>query len=231
MSDDVHVGGLDLRVTATDTGNLTASDIFTLTVQNVNEAPIVTNPIADQTVIENALFSIQVPTNTFADPDAGDALTYSTSLTSGGALPAWLSFDATTRTFTGTPDDAQVGSLGLRVTATDTGNLNVSDVFTFTIQNVNEVPIVANPLLDQSIQAGQSFVFTIPTTTFVDPDPGDTLTFSATLANGSSLPTWLNFNPLSHTLSGTPGSGDMGGVTIKVTATDAGASTRPICLI
>ncbi|WP_418903715.1 putative Ig domain-containing protein, partial [Pokkaliibacter plantistimulans] len=35
--------------------------------------------------------------------DAGDSLTLSATLADGSALPSWLSFDASTGTFSGTP--------------------------------------------------------------------------------------------------------------------------------
>ncbi|MBA0215755.1 putative Ig domain-containing protein, partial [Pectobacterium brasiliense] len=63
------------------------------------------------------------------------------------------------------------------------------------------------------------FNFTVPAGTFSDPD-GDTLTLSATLADGSPLPSWITFNPATGTFSGTPGNGDVGTVVIRVTATD-----------
>ncbi|MBI0520374.1 hypothetical protein F6Q07_19935, partial [Pectobacterium parmentieri] len=47
-----------------------------------------------------------------------------------------------------------------------------------------------------------------------------TLTLSATLANGSPLPSWLRFDPTIGTFSGTPGNGDIGTLVIRVTATD-----------
>ena len=61
-----------------------------------NHAPTVANPLADHTVPEDELFSLVVPSNTFADEDAGDALTFSASLADGNALPTWLSFNAAT---------------------------------------------------------------------------------------------------------------------------------------
>ncbi|HJT21169.1 MAG TPA: putative Ig domain-containing protein [Nitrospira sp.] len=222
---NADVGMLSMAMHAADLAGLTATDSFALTVLNVNDAPTVAMPFADQTVPEDAPFSIQVPTSTFADEDAihGDTLTYSASLVNGTALPSWLSFSATTRTFTATPDDAQIGSLDLRVTATDTGNLSASDVFTLTVTNVNEAPIVANPLVDQSVQAGQTFTFTVPPTAFRDVDPGDTLTYSSTLANGNALPAWLSFNRAARTFSGTPGNADVGTLSVKVIATDTGS--------
>ena len=89
-----------------------------------NHAPTVATPLADQTVPEDAPFSLVVPANAFADEDADDILTLSASLADGTTLPdvaELLCGDAAT--FSGTPDDAQVGSLDLRVTATDAGIL------------------------------------------------------------------------------------------------------------
>ncbi|MBI5317275.1 MAG: putative Ig domain-containing protein [Nitrospirae bacterium] len=189
----------------------------------VNHAPTVANALADQTVPEVAPFSIVVPANAFADQDAGDVLTYSATLANGTALPAWLTFDAATRTFSGTPDDAQVGNLDVRVTATDTGNLAVSDQFTLTVTNVNEAPTVAVPVADQQATSGTAFQFVMAAETFADVDAGDVLTYNAVLADGSALPSWLSFDATTRTFSGTPGTGDAGTIDVRVTATDTGA--------
>jgi Ca2+-binding RTX toxin-like protein len=220
---DAQVGSLDLRVTARDTGNLTASDVFTLTVTNVNEAPTVTVPLADLEATEDAPFSLVVPASTFADVDADDSLTYNATLASGAALPTWLSFNATTRAFAGTPLNSDVGTLNVMVTATDLAGLSAADTFVLTIQNVNDAPTVINGLADQSAAEDSAFVFTVPSTTFADEDAmhGDGLTYSATLADGSPLPTWLSFNPTTRTFSGTPGAGDAGTLQLAVTATDS----------
>ncbi len=203
-----------------DGSSMNLADLFPTAV---NHAPSLANPLADQTIQEDAPVSVVVPSNTFTDQDAGDVLTLSASLADGTTLPAWLSFNAATATFSGTPDDTQVGSLGLRVTATDQENLSTSDVFTLTVNNVNDAPTVANPIVDQSAHTDAAFTLTVPPNTFTDVDLGDTLVYSATLANGSALPAWLNFNSTTRTFNGTPSSGDAGLVNIKVTATDAGS--------
>jgi len=190
---------------------------------NVNRAPTVANPLADQMVQEDTPLSVVVPEDTFADPDVGDHLTLSASLTDGGALPAWLSFEANTRTFSGTPANGDVGSLEVKVTATDSGNLSVSENFSLTVENVNDAPTVANPIADQSAQTGAAFSFTVPSNTFLDIDVGDTLTYSATLADGSALPAWMSFDNNTRTFSGTPNGGDAGVLNPKVTATDTGS--------
>ena len=220
--DDAQVGSLDLRVMATDTGNLSVSDVLTLTVTNVNEAPTVAVPLANQTAVEDSVFTFAVPESTFADVDAGDVLTYSATLADGTALPSWLSFNSTTRAFSGTPVNANVGSLEVKVTATDTGNLSASNTFSLTVTNVNDAPTVAAPLADQQTTQGTVFNLMVPATTFADVDSGDALTYSATLTNGASLPSWLSFNPVTRTFSGTPQAGDVGTLDVRVTATDQG---------
>ncbi len=60
------------------------------------------------------------PRTTFTDTDP---LTWSATLGDGTDLPAWLHFDPTTLTFTGTPADADVGALTVAVIATDSAGL------------------------------------------------------------------------------------------------------------
>ena len=138
-----------------------------------------------------------VPSGTFSDVDqSGDTLIYSATLVGGAPLPSWLSFDPMTQTFSGTPGNSHVGTLALTVTATDQGNLSASSGFTLAVQNVNDAPTVAAPIADHTAAEDSAFALTIPTTTFADEDVihGDVLTYSATLATGNPLPTWLSFN-------------------------------------
>ncbi|WP_323667255.1 putative Ig domain-containing protein, partial [Pectobacterium punjabense] len=125
-------------------------------------------------------------------------------------------------TFSGTPGNAEVGNLSIRVTATDGGNASVYTDFSLTVTNVNDAPVVAMPIPAQSVVQDGSLSFTVPAGTFIDPDVGDTLTLSATLADGSPLPGWITFNPATSTFSGTPGNAEVGNLSIRVTATDGG---------
>lgn len=108
----------------------TASDIEAL-IQN--QAPLLSTPIPDTSVTEGQTLTFTVPTGSFTDPDLGDVLTFSAQLTGGGALPAWLSFDPSTQTFSGTPPAGSYGDVNIDVTATDSGSLSVSDSFTLIV--------------------------------------------------------------------------------------------------
>lgn len=100
-----------------------------------NLAPELAVALPDQEATEGNPFSYIVDANAFTDPDAGDTLTYSASLADGSALPSWLSFDAATRTFGGTPSTP--GTISVLVTAMDAGNLTASDIFDITVATQN----------------------------------------------------------------------------------------------
>ncbi|WP_374562614.1 putative Ig domain-containing protein [Ideonella sp.] len=212
------VGAITVRVTATDGSQASASSDFTLTVSNTNDAPTA-GPIAAQSATEDGAFSFTVPPGTFTDVDAGDTLSYTATLADGSPLPSWLSFDATTRTFSGTPANGDVGAISVRVTATDGSHASASSNFTLTVVNTNDAPTTIG-IDAQTAAQGSAFTFTVPPDTFSDVDAGDTLSFTATLADGSPLPSWLSFDAATRTFSGTPATGDVGTINVRVTATD-----------
>ncbi|MFK0087405.1 putative Ig domain-containing protein, partial [Pseudomonas sp. NPDC090755] len=196
---------------------------FEVRLTGTNDAPIVASALLAQTATEDSPFSYSVPLATFADVDVGDSLVYSASLANGNPLPGWLSFDPTSRTFSGTPGNADVGSLSLKVTATDGSGAKVSSSFTLAIGNTNDAPTLQVELLDQLNGLGQAFAYTLPANTFADVDVGDSLVLSARLVNGDPLPAWLTFDAPSRSFSGTPPAGTQpGDIGITVTATDSG---------
>jgi hypothetical protein len=80
-----------------------------------DNAPSLSTPIPNQYATINVPYSFTIPSGTFADPDTGDGVTL--SLGAGAPLPAWLSFDPATATFSGTPNVA--GSYVINLVATD----------------------------------------------------------------------------------------------------------------
>jgi len=220
-----EVGTISVKVSATDAGNLSAIDTFDVTVANTNDAPTLANAISDQNATEDAAFSFTVPMDTYADVDTGDTLTYSATLADDSALPGWLTFNAAARTFSGTPANEDVGTLGVKVAATDGASASVSDVFDLTVANTNDTPVLGHPIADQSARAGVAFDFTLATDAFRDIDRGEVLAYRATRANGDRLPAWLSFDAARGNFSGTPAAGDDGAISIRVTASDlAGTS-------
>ncbi|MGF1991741.1 MAG: beta strand repeat-containing protein [Nostoc sp. ZfuVER08] len=104
-----------------------------INITAVNDAPVVANPITDQATTIDTTFNFALPANTFTDVDT-ENLTYTAILEDGNSLPGWLTFNGTT--FSGTPTTNNVGTLSIKVIASD-GTTSVDDVFVLTITDPN----------------------------------------------------------------------------------------------
>ncbi|MEQ9371577.1 MAG: putative Ig domain-containing protein [Coleofasciculus chthonoplastes F3-SA18-01] len=170
---------------------------------NGNNDPTLVSPIADQNVEAEDSFSLDI-TNNFSDAD-GDNLIYSATLADGTALPDWLTFDSQTGKFRGTHTvvfDLDISPAGF----------------------VNNDPTLVSAIADQTVEAEDSFSLDI-TNNFTDVD-GDSLSYSATLEDGTALPDWLTFDSETGTFSGTPDTGDETQLNILVTASDGQGGTQ-----
>jgi lysophospholipase L1-like esterase len=105
-----------------------------LVIRGSNDAPVEMFPISAQNASVGLPFSYVTPATVFADPD-NDLLTLTATLAGGGALPSWLSFNAQTYTFSGTPAAANLGTLSVQLTATDPFGATASEVFSLTVWN------------------------------------------------------------------------------------------------
>jgi hypothetical protein len=214
-------GTVQLEIAASDGSVQTIRELL-VSIAPVNDAPVVAVPLADVTSPEDALVSITIPADAFSDVD-GDALTLTASLADGSALPDWLSFDGSR--FTGMPPENFNGVLDLNVTASD-GAATASEVFWLTIAPVNDAPVVAVPLADQWVTARAPFDIAIPGTAFTDVD-GDALTFSATLEDGSALPSWMTFS--NGRLGGSAEAA--GSYQIRITASDGALTASDVFVL
>ena len=206
----------------------TVWDAAEIAARGNNLAPVVGAGIAQQTVAQNADFLFSIPGDAFSDPDAGDTLTYTASLTDGSALPAWLTFDG--QQFSGVPTNDDVESISVRVTAIDeSGNRQMTD-FVLEVSNSNDAPVAGDLLPNQAASIGVAFAYVVPEALFSDPDavilgPSQPdLTYSAELEDGSPLPNWLSFDAVTRSFSGTPTAGSDGALSVRVIASDGQAS-------
>ncbi len=124
----------------------------------LNVPPEVGAPIPTQYARVGEPYTFTVPAASFTDAD-GDALTYRARWTEhlapqyGWDLPAWLTFDPATRTFSGTPGAADVDSVSVKVEARD-GQATASQIFYLEVQPAlrEAAPLVSN--LDQGWRLG-----------------------------------------------------------------------------
>ena len=176
----------NMVITVTDNGGASASlPAFNLEVININDAPVITtDPVT--TVEQDSAYNYVVSAD---DIDVNTTLTYSAT-----QLPAWLSFDAQSRTLSGTPGNDEVGEHSVQLRVSD-GETAINQSFTITVNNVNDAPqLTGSP--DISVNENRNYLFA-PSAT--DPD-NDSLTYSI-----SGKPAWATFDAASGQLSGNPG--------------------------
>ncbi|MCF7763615.1 MAG: immunoglobulin domain-containing protein [Verrucomicrobia bacterium] len=172
-------------------GNPTASQSFSVTVNEVNQAPVLAG-VSDQGVAEET--EMTVPT-AVADGDLPpNRLTYSLV-----SPPAGATIDSSTGVFKWNPTEVQgpaTVSVTVQVTDDGPGNLSATRTFSVRVFEVNAAPTLA-PVSDQSIEAGTPLVVNLSGT---DPDlPANALTYSLT-----SGPTGAQVNPTTGQFSWTP---------------------------
>jgi len=107
---------------------------------------------------------------------------------------------------------------------TDSRGATSFTTVTFNVLGANDAPVLAKAVPNQVAVIGQAYSYTVPADTVSDVDVGDTLSYSATLANGAALPAWLKFNAATRTFSGTPAAADATTLTVRLTASDGSAS-------
>lgn len=196
-------GSWTVTVTATDVNGQSVSSTFTVTVPVA--APVFTAGASNQTGSVHGALNFTVPGATDAN---GSALTYTASLSTGAALPSWLSFNATTRAFTGTPPVGSIGSYALKVTATAANGGSAASSFTLTVAPT--APVYTTGVGNQTTYGGRAFSFAYSASDFTEAD-GDALTFTAgsysmsgSVETDSALPSWMSFNASTLTFTGTP---------------------------
>ena len=129
------VGAFDMTVAVTDSEGVSVSDTFRLTVANTNDTPVLGHPIANQSASAGVAFDFTLATDAFRDIDRGDVLAYRATLANGDLLPAWLSFDAASRNFSGTPAATDAGAISIRVTAFDLAGTSAKDDFQLVVSD------------------------------------------------------------------------------------------------
>jgi Ca2+-binding RTX toxin-like protein len=100
---------------------------------NNNNAPTINSFLPLLQAPADFLFTYTVAADTITDPDPWDSITYSATMADGSVLPAWLSFDSVTRTFSGTPGSANVGSLQFILWGTDNYNYSAGEYVTLNV--------------------------------------------------------------------------------------------------
>ena len=120
-----------------------------------NTDPTVANAIPDQRATTGTAFRYAFPADTFNDAD-GDTLTYTATNRNGSALPAWLRFTPSTRTFSGTPQFADLGRVTVKVTVSDGRGGSASDEFVIRVLSGTLGPLeLSVEMVDEEVTEGE----------------------------------------------------------------------------
>ena len=209
------VGDVSFDYTVSD-GTLSDTAQVTVNVAPQNDAPTI-RAIADVHRDEDTAIEFEIPAGIASDLD-GDAVELSATRASGVPLPAWLTFDAATRRFTGTPPANFFGTIALAVVVSD-GAAEAASIFDLVIEPVNDIPTLSGPFSDRFIDEDERFDVKLQSALAGDVD-GDQLTFDVRLENGDALPAWLSFDAARVALTGMAPPNFKGEIDLRVFISD-----------
>ncbi|MDD1779901.1 Ig-like domain-containing protein [Enterovibrio sp. ZSDZ35] len=192
----------DIAIAVSDGEYFVALPPFTITVENVNDAPVISGFPA--TTVKQDIPYHFAPIA--SDIDEGDRLSFSIT-----NKPSWAVFNLATGALSGTPTNDDVGVTSGIVIAVSDGLENIAlPAFSITVENVNDTPVISGTPATR-VQQDAMYRF-VPIAS--DIDVVDTLSFSI-----SQLPSWATFDLKTGALSGTPTNEDVGvteGIVISV---------------
>ena len=210
---------------------LQASSTLSVRISGTNDGPTAVADTASVSEDGSTVATGNVLSND-SDVDVGDTLSVASPATLHGtygelALAANGSYSYTLNNAALTVQSLRAGQQvtdSFAYSATD-GLASATNNLSVTVTGSNDAPIVAAALTDRKIDQNKTFTFTLPAGTFTDVDAGDSLSLSAKLASGAALPTWLSFDAIKQTFTGTAPSTVYGLLALAVTATDRSGAT------
>ena len=171
-------------VVRADSGTSTTDQILTITILNVNEAPVITSGSGDTATISKAENTTAVTTVTSTDVDASATATYSLA---GGTNVGQFAIDTATGVLTMTAQNFEtlVGTLQVIVGVSD-GALTDTQTITVTITDVNEFsPVITSGSGDTATVNAAENQSAVTTVTSTDGDTATSRTYS--LAGGTNV--------------------------------------------
>jgi hypothetical protein len=211
---NADVGAYAVSLHVEDAAGATDTQVFTVTVANVNDAPAFTST-PNIEAMQDISYIYDVATT---DPDLihGDEL-----LITAPTLPDWLQLTDHgdgTATLSGTPDGADVGEYTITLYVTDADDLSSTQSFTLTVfaDDDNVSPTFISTPVEEATE-DELYTYEV---TAEDLDAEDILAITAPTA-----PAWLTLTDHGDgtaTLSGTPTNADVGDHVVSLRVTDAG---------
>ena len=185
-----------VTVKVTDDGSPAMSDThtYTVTVTNVNEAPVITNLLDTPNVPENSSGTILLMAS---DVDVPDTQTWSVESTDDGDKFKVASGFLAALSFKDQPDFETPTDVGMNntyvvtVKVTDSGGLSDTLTFTVTVTDVNEAPVITTTRTAIAVEENQTAILTYAATDTDNNgetnDSSNTLTWTVETADDGSF--------------------------------------------
>ena len=166
-------GSYSVRVRTTDQGSLHFEKAFTITINDVNESP--TDITLSGTAIdENVGANSTVGALSASDPDVGNTFTYTLVAGAGDDDNAVFNISSNALRITNVPDYETQNTYSVRIRTTDQGALFFDEVFSVTVNDLNDPPVITSGATANFAENG---IGTVYTATGTDPE-SDGLTWS-----------------------------------------------------
>ena len=173
-----------IRLRTTDQGGSWFEKVFTISVTNVNETPT-DIALSANSIAENQPSGTAVGTLSSIDPDAGNTFTYTLVSGTGSTDNTSFAISGSTLQTAAIFNFEAKNSYSIRLRTTDQGGLWFEKAFTISVTNVNETPTDIT-LSASSVAENQSVGTAVGTLGTVDPDAGNTFTYSLVSGTGST---------------------------------------------
>ena len=169
-----------IRAETRDSAGATYSRSFTISVNDVNEAPADIT-LSNATVAENRAAGEPVGTLAAVDPDTGQSHTFTLVTGAGDNALFQIPIGGDTLQTADVFDYEAKSSYTVHVRATDAGGLSVDKKFTVAVTDVNEAPDVVPATF--SIPENSANGTAVGTVTYSDPETGQSHLFDITAGN------------------------------------------------
>jgi len=201
---NVHVGQQSVIVQVSDTEGLMASQLFSVTVANINTAPtILSTPLVSARVNEAYQYAVNA-----IDRDRDDVLTFSLA-----SAPSGMSIDSATGVITWVPSLGQAGDQPVIVSVSDLAGLQDTQSFSVAVQDANDAPqITSTPIVQATVN--QLYQYAVIAS---DPDVGDVLSYSLL-----SAPAGMSIDSNTGLISWSPTSAQLGAHPVQIQVEDGG---------
>ncbi len=173
-----------IAVTRLDASGATFLEVLHITIADANEPPTDIT-LSSQTVPENLPAGTSVGQLSTVDPDTGDHFTYTMATGTGDADNAAFAIQGNLLQTASTFDFETRTIYHVRIRATDSGGFSTEKTFTIFISDANDPPqdlLISNDHFDENQPPGSD----IGEFSTVDPDSGDTFSYSLVAGEGDT---------------------------------------------